>query len=82
MKSNKRSIRRHRVERIIKKRLKTIKKSWGESDLMDSEWWCEGRLRKWNLSCKDGCWMCKQGRKTRRPELKNQGLTHSDSETH
>lgn len=52
---------RQQRERMIKKRM-NILKTW------DPSWMPEhvGRLNKWNLTC--GCDMCKEGKKSRRPD--------------
>lgn len=65
-----RAERRHRRERIIKRRLFIVRNAFGETP----ETWPlafdrPGRFAKWNLKC--GCPMCKRPRYTRERAMYN-----------
>ena len=64
MKNKKRGQRRAKTKSVVTRRLKMVKCIYGKDEGYYTS--KPGRLRKNNTSC--NCWMCKAGRKTRRPD--------------
>ena len=58
-----RAERRAKTKATVARRLKMVKCIYDAGNSFAEK---PGKLRKGNTSC--GCWMCKEGRKSRRPE--------------